>query len=387
MNFDYEIEKINPINISSEEFNSNEIPSNVRKSIALYNKSIINLKLKCVDLVITDLKKSLSLNPDFCEAIKFLGLCYVYTKDFNKAEKTFKKLAKYNIYTKLANEYLQELNAERTISKALDTIKGASSNSDNNRSKIKKASNVSKKCISSFLIAVIIIAISGLAYWNRSNIQGMFSKTENTEINKNKELEQQKAINEKYNKINEENKKVNEENNKINEENKKLQKDLETTKLEFDNYKNKNNIKNNIENKNNIISMLSDAEKSYAEGNYEKALNNLITLKSLKLDDTEKSRLDKLWNNIKTNHVWTIYNEANKLYKQGKYQEALPKLIMVQKIAPELDIMPWVLYQIGTCYKQANDNKNALVFFEKVKKDYPNTEYAGYSEGMINQIK
>lgn len=376
MNFDYEIEKINPINISSEEFNSNEIPSNVRKSIALYNKSIINLKLKCVDLVITDLKKSLSLNPDFCEAIKFLGLCYVYTKDFNKAEKTFKKLAKYNIYTKLANEYLQELNAERTISKALDTIKGASSNSDNNRSKTKKTGNVAKKCIVSFLIAVIIITISGLAYWNRSNIQGMFSKTENTEANKNKELEQQKAMNEKYNKINEENK-------KINEENKKLQKDLESTKVEFDNYKNKDNIKN----KNNIISMLSDAEKSYAEGNYEKALNNLIALKSLKLDDTEKSRLDKLWNNIKTNHVWTIYNEANKLYKQGKYQEALPKLIMVQNIAPELDIMPWVLYQIGTCYKQANDNKNALVFFEKVKKDYPNTEYAGYSEGMINQIK
>lgn len=362
MNFDYEIEKINPISISSEEFNLHEIPSNVRRSIALYNKSVINLKLKRVNLAITDLKKSLTLNSDFCEAIKLLGLCYVYRKDFNKAEKTFEKLAKYNIYAKLTDEYLQELKAERTVLKALNTIKDASSNSDN-RKKIKSTSNFTKKCIISFFIAIIIITISGLAYWNRSKIQGMFSKVENTETNKKEEIEQKQAINEEY--------------NKIEEENKKLQKDLETTKLELDNYKSKNNI----------ISMLSDAEKSYVEGNYEKVLDNLISLRSLKLDDTEKLRFDKLWNNIKTNNIWTIYNEANKLYKQGKYQEALPKLIMVEKINPELDIMPWVLYQIGNCYKQANDNKNALIFFEKVKKDYPNTEYANYSEGMISQIK
>lgn len=362
MNFNYEIEKINPINISAEEFNSYEIPSNVRKSIALYNKSIINLKLKRVNLAITDLKKTLSLNSDFGEAIKLLGLCYVYKKEFNKAEKTFKKLAKYNIYTKLANEYLQELKAEMTVSKTLDTIKDASSNSDNKK-KIKSTSNFTKKCIISFLITIIIITVSALSYWNRSNIQGVFNKPKNTDTNKNQEIEQKQAINEKY--------------NEIEEENKKLQKDLESTKLELDNYKNKNNI----------VLILSDAEKCYEEGNYEKVLDNLIVLRTLKLDDTEKSRVDKLWNSMKTNNIWTIYNEANKLYKQGKYQEALPKLIMVEKINPELDIMPWVLYQIGNCYKQANDNKNALVFFERVKKNYPNTEYASYSEGMISEMK
>lgn len=362
MNFDYEIEKINAISITSEEFNSYEIPSNVRKSIALYNKSIINLKLKLVNLAITDLKRSLSLNSDFCEAIKLLGLCYVHKKEFNKAEKTFKKLASYDIYTKLANEYLQELKAERTVSKALNTIKNVSSNS-NDRNKIKITSNFTKKFTILFLIVIMIITISGLVYWNESNIKAMFSKTKNTYANKNQEIEQKQAMNEKY--------------NKIEEQNKKLQKNLENTKLELDNYKNKNNI----------ILMISNAEKFYSEGNYEEVLDNLIALKSLKLDNTERSRVDKLWNSMKTNNIWAIYNEANKLYKQGKYQEALPKLIIVEKINPELDIMPWVLYQIGNCYKQGNDNRNALIFFQRVKNDYPNTEYAGYSQGMINEIK
>jgi Uncharacterized protein conserved in bacteria len=374
MNFNYEIEKINPINISAEEFSAHKIPHTVRKSIALYNKSILNLKISCVDLAIGDLKRALSLNPDFCEAIKLLGLCYVYTKDFHKAEKFFKKLAKYNIYTMLANDYLQELKSERTISKALDTIKSVNSNSDNNikrntilklprcRRKIKNISKFPQKFAVSFLVLTIIITILGLAYWKRSNIRIISNGIQNAELKKNKELEQQKVVNGKY--------------TQMNEEYKKLQKNLETTKLELDNYKNKNNI----------ILMLNDAEKLYADGGYEKALDNLITLKSLKLDDTEKSRFDKLWNSIKTNDVWTMYNEGNNLYKQEKYQEALPKLIKVQQIAPELSIMPWVLYQIGICYKQTNDNKNALGLFQKVKNDYPNTKYAGYSEGMISEI-
>lgn len=374
MNFNYEIEKINPINISDEEFNAHKIPNNVRKSIALYNKSIINFKISCVDLAITDLKKSLSLNPDFSEAIKLLGLCYVYKKDFDKAEKLFKKLAKYDIYTVSANKYLKEIKADRTVSKALDTIKNANSNSDNDRkrdsisklpeysSKIKKNKNLTQKLVVSFLVTAIIITIAGAAYWNRFNIQNMFNKSQKAELEKNKELEQQKAISEK--------------NKEMDEKQKRLQKNIEATKAELDNYKNKNNA----------ISVLNDAEKFYSEGNYERALDNLITLKPLKLEDAEKSRFDKLWNSIKTNDVWTIYNQGNKLYKQGNYQEALPKLLKVQQVAPELEVMPWTLYQIGNCYKQTNDTKNALVYFQKVKNDYPNTEYAGYSEGMINEL-
>ncbi|KZL89628.1 tetratricopeptide repeat protein [Clostridium magnum] len=371
MNFDYEIEKINPINISAEEFKVHKIPHSVRKSIALYNKSILNLKVKCADLAINDLKKALSLNPDFCEAIKLLGLCYVYKKDFKKAEKVFKKLAKHNIYSMLANEYLQQLKSERTISKALDTIKNVSSNPEGNRkgknsfksiSKIKNISGLPKKLAISFFALAVISSILGLIYWKYPSIKTISNKVKNTDIKKNKEVEQPKVADEK--------------NAKINEDYKKLQKNLETTKLELDNEKYKKNIS----------LMLNDAEKFYGDGEPEKALDNLITLKALKLDDAEKSRFDALWNNIKTRDVWTIYNQANSLYKQGKYVEALPKLIKVHQVAPELDIMPWVIYQMGNCYKETNDNKNALALFEKVKKDYPNTQYAVYSQGKIEEI-
>lgn len=369
MNFSYEIEKIKPIDISDTEFNKNAIPDNVRKSIALYNRAIANLKITCADLAIIDLKRSLSLNPGFGEAIRLLGLCYVYKNDFNKAESVFKKLSKDNTYTMIANDYLKELNVERATLKATD-VKG-NFDSDNNiksntisklprcEGKIKKISSFPKKLAVVSLVSTIIIAILGVVYWTHLNTQIISNKVENSEVKKNKELEQKKIKNETYAKVDEITKK-----------------NLDNTKLEQENYKNKNDI----------IIKLDDAEKFYEDGNYEKSIDNLLILKTLTLDDTAKSRFDTLLSEIKTKAVWNIYNQGSKLYKEGKYQEALPKLIKVQEISPELDIAPWVSYQIANCYKETKDNKNALVLFEKVKKNYPNSNYANYSESMISEI-
>lgn len=344
MNFNYEIEKINPINISDEEFSTNNIPDNVRKSIAFYNRAVRNMKIRCVDLAITDLKKSLSLNSDFFEALKLLGLCYYYKKDYNKAEKIFKKLAKYDVIT--ANNYIQH------ITSVLPRY----------RKKVKSPRNWRKEFAVSFLILAIIITMSGAAYSKSSIVKSMFKINRKAGTTEDKKIKQQKTISEA--------------NVKRDEKYKTLEKNYQVIKAELDSYNNKKVT----------ASILNDAESFYYDGNYEKSLDNLIILKSLELDDMEKSRFDKLWNSIKTNDVWTIYNQANTLYKQGNYQEALPKLLKVQQIAPELDVMPWALYQIGNCYKQANDNANALIFFERVKSEYPYTEYAGYSEGMINEI-
>lgn len=373
MNFNYEIDKMNPINISDEEFNAHEIPKAIRKSIAFYNRAIKSLKIRCVEMAINDLKRSLSLNPDFPEALKLLGLCYFYKKKYSKAEKVLNKLAKYDIYTVSANRYLQELKGDVTSAKGLDTIKNTDFDTDNyvkgdrvsrlsRNNKIKRSKNSGRKYAVLFLALAIIITISAAAYSKSSAIKSIFNSAGKVETKEDKELEKQRATREK--------------NKRMDEKQKTLQKNFQVTKEELDNYNNKTILN----------STLNDAEKFYYDGNYEKALDNLIILKSLKLDEMERSRFDRLWNSIKTNDVWTIYNQGNKLYKQGNYQEALPKLLKVEQVAPELDIMPWVLYQIGNCYKESKDNTKALTFFERVKSDYPNTEYAEYARGMISEI-
>lgn len=368
MDFKYEIEKVKLIKISDEEFNMNGIPSNVRKSIALYNKAIVDLQINRVDLSIDDLKKSVSLNPGFCEAIKLLGLSYVLEKDFNKAEKTFKRLYEYDGYSTMAKNYIKELSIERTTAKTVDLIRNVSSNSDINGNKLKnnnRAANnngFSKKLVVVSLVSTIIIVSLGVTYWywTRLNTQAVANKPADAATVTSKPQKDTAA----------DQVKIKNDNIAV----KKPEKSLDTAKLEEDNYKN------------NVILKLDAAEKLYQNGEYEKAAGSLITLKTLKLKDEEKSRFDEMWNYIKTKEVWNIYNQANKLYKGKNYQEALPKLIIVEELAPELNIAPWVLYQTGMCYKENNDSKNALILFQKVKSSYPNSEYARYSENMINEL-
>lgn len=138
--------------------------------------------------------------------------------------------------------------------------------------------------------------------------------------------------------------------------------------------------------KNNILGMLDEAEKSIRDGKYEIAAEDLINVKNENLDNDTKAKFDKLWQDLKISGLWPIYNDGNKLYKQKKYAEALPKLKMISQIDSDIDIMPWLMYQIGTCYKEINDYSNALIYFRQVKDKYPKTEYASYADYSMKEM-
>lgn len=338
IDFDLEIKNIQPINIKNMELKRYKINDNIIKSIILYNKAVSEIKTKDLDLAINDLKKALSYNQGFAEGMKLLGLCYVNNKEYKKAEKTFKKLVKYEIYSELAKEYIKKLLGERNTG----------------------------KFIIGFSVITIVITGFIIIYWGPSMLQTFSAKTESTNKLVNSEEKTDKNLDE------------NKEFTAITyKEYENIYKKLDATKFELENYKNKYDI----------LLMLNEIEKSCKDENYEKAGNALLKIKNMKFDDETKIKFDELWLYIKTNGIWPIYNQGNRLYKEGKYQEALPNLKIVSEIDPNLELMPWITYQIGTCYKETNDNVNALVFFQKVKDNYPNSTYAPSSETMINQIE
>lgn len=373
--FDLEIKKIQPINLKDMELNQYRINDNIIKSIILYNKSIAEIKANNLDLAIKDLKKALSYNRSFSEAIKLLGLCYVNNKEYRRAEKTFKKLAEYEIYSDLAKEYLKNLIIERTMYKTMDAIRRVKADSNN-----KKNQSILTKYLRGKIIiglSILIIVMVGFIIIHRvpSNLKTAWKKAQATNKVVNSE--------EKADKNSEKNKTLSKKNTISYEDYEDIQRKLKYTKLELDNYKNKYNI---YKKKYDVLTMLNEVEKSFKDGNYEKAAGILINMKNMNFDDETKIKFNKLWADIKTNALWTIYNQGNRLYKEAKYKEALPKLKIASEIDPSLDIMPWITYQIGVCYKETNDNTNALVYFQKVKDNYPKSKYVSSAERMINQI-
>lgn len=89
INFDLELKNVQPINIKDMQLSRSQISNNIIKSIILYNKAIAEIKTNDINLAIKDLKKALSFNQGFAEAIKLLGLCYVNNDEYRKAKKSF----------------------------------------------------------------------------------------------------------------------------------------------------------------------------------------------------------------------------------------------------------------------------------------------------------
>lgn len=367
IDFSVEIRNVQPINIERVELIQYKINDNIRKSISLYNKSIIEVKTNDLDLAIKDLKKALRYNRGFSEAIKLLGLCYVSKKEYGRAEKAFKKLAKYEFYDTLAKEYLKNLIIERTMAKTMDDITRVNNGFTDKNNQHIPTKQLRKKIIIGCSILTVAVVGFTITQWAASNLQNDSKKAEVID----------KAANSEQNEIlAEENTLLAEKNASLYEDYKNIEQKLDNTKSELDYLKNKYDV----------LSKLNEAEKSFSDRNYQEAANALLNMKDMSFDDETKIKFDKLWKDIKAKSIWDIYNDGNRLYKAGKYQEALPKLKIAAEFEPSLDIMPWVIHQVGVCYKETNDNANALVFFQKVKDQYPKSKYASYSERMIKQI-
>lgn len=366
VDFDLEIKNIQPINIKNTELNRYKLDEKIKKSIILYNIAIGEMKRNKLDLAINDLKKALYYNKNFSDAIKLMGLCYVNIMEYRKAEKTFKKLAKYDICKELAKEYIESLIIKKAISKAKENMKEVKYIS-NNTMKRHIVSKSSRGIIIALSILMIVMVGFAISYWNPLNIKGILEKVQyNDKI---------VASDEKSNENSDE-ESSSEKNTVAYEDHENVQKDLDNTKLELEYSKNKDNISN----------MLNNADIFFKNGDYEKSASTLIGMKNMDLDVEAKLKFDKLWQEVKTSGVWTIYNEGNKLYKERKYGEALPKLRISSEIEPSLNIMPWATFQIGTCYKEIKDYNNALIYFHKVVDNYPESSYVSNAKLMINQI-
>lgn len=357
--FSLEIKGVQPITMENWDASHNGLDDNIKKSVIQYNKAIADIKANNLDSAVRNLKKALFYNRGFYEAIKLLGLCYVNRKDYKKAEKTFIKLAEYEIYSDLAIMYIKNSIIERTMTKTMNDISKVSSNFTDKRRRGFLTGSSGKR----MAIAFSALVIAAFGYVMTQEAISKLPDVPKNVITADKAVDPvQAGMSEGY--------------DSLLEDYKSIEKELNSTKADLEGYKKRFEV----------LSAINGIEEALMVREYEKAAVSLLDVKKMELDQESNNKIEKLGAEIKKKALWDIYNQGNRLYKEQKYMEALPKLRLAYEFKIDSGLMPWITYELGVCYKQVGDKANAVEFLQRVKSDYPKSKYASEAERQIKQI-
>ena len=107
MDLKSELQNFKTINLDEIAQGDLKVSDNVRNSVFLYNKAIESLKSGSEDIAAIELKKAISMNPHFYEALNLLGLCYSILGENEKAAEAFGQVIKAESNSILALNYVK----------------------------------------------------------------------------------------------------------------------------------------------------------------------------------------------------------------------------------------------------------------------------------------
>jgi tetratricopeptide (TPR) repeat protein len=340
------------------------ISDDMRSSILLYNKALINLKQNSEDIAIIELKKSISLNPSFVDAMNLLGVCYLSLRDYERAMESFEKVLSIDNMNESATRYIDSIPSimsrgtrREASQKNVEREPSKEANKESNKRVIRidkpKMSWKSQKMNILFRFAVAVLVILILIY-----ISGIIIASINSgKNNSNNQLSLQDYI----------------------AENKNLKNEINTLKETIKENETKVAYSQGVLN-------LIQAERLSKADDPVGAADLLVLLKTVEFSGQEKTEYDILCAGVFPIAADKVFQDGYDLYQSGHFREALASLDKVAIYTPVNDLLARTLYYIGKSHMGLNDNISATNAFNRVISEYPSSIYAGYAEGKLQSI-
>lgn len=365
INIRSELANYPPIDLTKILERNPELPDNIKNSIVLYNKALENLRMNSEDIAIIELKKVVSMNPGFHEAINLLGICYSYINEKEKAAEMFEKVISLESNGVNALRYLNDISPEGAAApnsgdskKSKRPSKKLQKDKKREPSILKSLTSTEKASILKYLIgfaagALVIFVISLLF---NLPVKGTKNEPEDTRVSE---------ITSQLNEVESKYKKLDEDYNKLKEE-------LEAKTSENDYYK--------------MAMKLFDIENQLTQKKYEEAADALLLLKTVEFSGVEKARFESLYKDTMPKAAKSAYDQGYNLYSTKQYSSAVEKLSKVEVYDSKFDKMDAALYYLGKCYVEVKDSRNAVNVFQRVVKEYPKSSFAKYAQYRLNEL-
>lgn len=329
-----ELQDYHVINLNDISQNEADIPDNIRNSIFLYNKAIESLRTGSEDIAIIELKKAISMNPHFYEAINLLGICYGYINDNVRATEAFDRVIKAEQNSVKALRYMSLLNSGE-----VDGMAKSKARKRNSTVSIYNWIKYTAFFITGILLAILIQTIA----LKPEKIEE--SQTDNSVVKIENTSDEYKI---KY--------------EELASEYEQLQKDRDSANKAVDYYKS--------------VLKLYEIESLASKKQFEKAADMLLLIRTDDFIGDDKVKYDNLFESVMPSAAWVTYDEGYKLYNTKKYQDSLKKLEKVEVYDPEFKRLDAVLYYMGRCYQLLNDSRNAVAIFQRLIDSFQDSKYA-----------
>jgi len=372
MDLKVELSNFKPINLDEIIQENEKIPDKIRNSIFLYNKAIESLRSGSEDIAAIELKKAVSMNPNFNEALNLLGICYSYIGEVDKAAEMFRKVIKAESNSILAMGYLQKLGLADTIPVQPEKYskQPAAKHSDAlKRIREKKTYKIEKKnenrSARKKLLHYLMIGIAFAAGFLVALAIYLMMPQKDTVVPQPDQSVVDAAVNaakqESQAKIDELEKKV-----------ETLQKEKDSAVAQADYYK--SSLK------------LYEIESLYRSKDYQGAADILLLMKTVQFRDSEKEKFDTLYETVMPLAAKAAYDQGYKLYNSRKYPESLKSFEKVAIYDENYDRMDAVLYYMGRCHQFAQDSRTAIALFQKLVDNYPKSGFLRSAKARINEL-
>lgn len=334
---------------------------NVNQVVKKYNQTLIYARQNNEDMAIIQLKKVVSLNPNFVSGHLLLALLHMKMGDPEKAKKCIEKVLQIDSHNNIALRYLNELSAStgKTTEKEEESKKVDTRVNAKPVGKYKEPVSNMRNLVYIFLgAAIAVVAMFVLVV--PSMKQAVKEQAQKEQATVKEELTAKKTALAS----------AEEENKTLKTTNTKLKKQLE--KYEADGSKNS-------------YDKLLLASQYYNQNDKVSAAEELIGIKESDLKtDTAKQVYQDLSENTLQYASNSLFSQGWNRYNVGSYDEALEILQKSYKMNKE---NVESLYFIARCYDRKGDTKNAKKYYDKLIADFPGTSRANKAQEYLRYLE
>jgi len=362
-----EVKKFNQINLDELIKGDAKIPEKIRNSVFLYNKAIESIKTGSEDIAVIELRKAISLNPQFYEAMNLLGVCYSFLGETEKAAEMFEKVVKAEPNSILAMNYMKRLGMVEVVPpkgkqpkegsepqegtlKRVRTVKKQRYGLNKGKNAFINAAKLAAACIAGAAItAVIFLSLSDAKTQPPENKDdGMIAQYQE-ELNR--QIEKYNELKEKYD---------------------ILEQDKKDAVEQADYYK--------------AVNRLYEIDELHRAGEYEKAADMLLLMKTVEFKGEATDKFNKLMETVMPKAAKAAYDYGYRQYNSRNYQEALKSFEKVEMYDPNYSKMDAVYYFMGRSCQLLQDSRSAVAFYQKLLEKYPKSGYVRSAKARLNEL-